>query len=201
LKEIIITSLLTALLTATASILLIKFQTSTEQDYWEKRFSLERAEEILKNRIKYFEIINEGVLKSEVLVKNIKLTSSSFLAKLELCKNNTACTIEEAKSLNKQMVDYQLHLNVLASALQMVPVYYSSTVSNLVPQLSEALERNLNMNSSFMDRYSENEEKAISEYFEEDTDTIDELKKTRGEIIKAMMDDIAEYHDTLYNHF
>ncbi|MFT5716343.1 MAG: hypothetical protein ACI9T7_000518 [Oleiphilaceae bacterium] len=200
-KEIIITSLLTALLTATASILLIKFQTSTEQDYWEKRFSLERAEEILKNRIKYFEIINEGVLKSEVLVKNIKLTSSSFLAKLELCKNNTACTIEEAKSLNKQMVDYQLHLNVLASALQMVPVYYSSTVSNLVPQLSEALERNLNMNSSFMDRYSENEEKAISEYFEEDTDTIDELKKTRGEIIKAMMDDIAEYHDTLYNHF
>ena len=198
-KDILITAVLTSALTLGSSYFIMKSQLSEEQKYWSERFRTERAQDILNKKVSLLEELNAGILESEVLAKEIKLSFSSFNALIELCRVDPKCDINSVE-LNKKVVTYHKHINRLAAKFQMVPVYFPNDIGLMVEPLSRALESNYEANAKTLIEFSVTDPKQTKDYFERDFSTVGELTEIRLKLIKKMMDDINTYAGNIYTH-
>ncbi|HIJ80007.1 MAG: hypothetical protein OEY01_16055 [Desulfobulbaceae bacterium] len=195
--EIILTALLTSTLTLGCSYFIMKSQLSDEQKYWSERFRTERAQDILNKKVTLLEELNAGILESEILAKEIKLSFSSFNALLETCRVDPECDLNSVQ-LDKKVVDYHKHINRLAAKFQMVPLYFSNDIALMVEPLSRAIESNYEANTKTLIEFSITDPKQTKDYFERDFNTVGELTKIRLILIKKMLDDINTYAGSIY---
>nr|WP_320015681.1 hypothetical protein [uncultured Desulfobacter sp.] len=198
-KDILITAVLTSVLTLGCSYFIMKSQLSEEQKYWSERFRTERAQDILNKKVTLLEELNSGILESEVLAKEIKLSFSSFNALMELCRVDPKCDINNVE-FNKKVVNYHKYINRLAAKFQMVPVYFPNDIALIVEPLSRAIELNYEANAKTLIDFSITDPKKTKDYFERDFNTVGELTKIRLKLIKKMLDDINTYAGTIYTH-
>ena len=196
-KEIIITAVLTSALTLGCSYFIMKSQLTEEQKYWLERFRTERAQIILNKKVQLLEQLNEGILESEVLAKELKLSFSSFHARMELSRVDPDCNLDDIH-LEKKIVDYHKHISRLAAKFQMVPVYFPNNVANLVEPLNRAIELNYKDNEKTLIQFSTSDPKQTEDYFKRNFDTVRELTEARKILIKKMLEDINTFASEIY---
>lgn len=190
-KEIFYTAIFTSILTLGSSYFIMKSQLSEEQKYWSQRLQTERSLNILDKKVAIFEEVNAGILESEVLAKEIKIGLSTFYAQMALCKLASDCKTD-INELNKNIVKYHKHINFLSAKIQMIPLYFSSSVSKFVNPLIKALELNYPIIELSLQDMKESKE-----YFDQNFNTINELIEARLKLISEMLNDMSLHHKNI----
>lgn len=174
--KILVTAILTAILTSLSQYFLQENNLSGEQEYWLKRYELEKLDKINSQRLKLVESINSDILQLEIKAKEIKIN---------VAVANYDTSSKKLNELSNLMVQYHKDIYLFAAKTQMASLYFGKEVNSLIPILNKSLElnfkNNLPINKSGI-RLSE---------FELDFKTIDTLTKSRIAILKAMVYEIS----------
>ena len=176
LAAIIITSLLTAILTFAVTSITTNNRLKKEQEYWTKRYVIERVEKITDNRYQLLEKINSEILNLEVKAKEIKLLAAKI--------KGESCLKEKLKQfviINPKMMDYNVLTNKSGSTIQMVSLLFGESLKDEIEELTNSMNKNYEV--SF-----DSDPKIIDplEYFKDNFDTIQELTDSRLILIKKM---------------
>ena len=199
LLQIFLTALITSIFTLASSYFLMFSQLEKEQEYWMNRMRTERYQELMDRQINLLEEINSGLLQSEILVKDYKLESASFMSNLEFIKQNPGVKLDsDVEALAKKAFEYHLHLYKLASKLQMAELYFSNKVDSLIAPLGKALEENYNNELALKDSLAFSWEDPIKYFFNRDFETVQQLADVRIKLITAMREDIAKIANSIY---
>ena len=188
LPAIIITSLLTGLLTYVVTIKTTNQRLEKEQDYWTKRYVIERVEKITDKRYEFLERINSEILNLEVKAKEIKL----YAARIK----GESCLKEQLKLfdiVNPKMMEYNVLINESGSTLQMVSLLFGEQLKPEIDNISAAMNKNYKISFESNPQITD-----PLDYFKENFDTIDELQKTRPEFIKRMYEIINSDQEKVF---
>ncbi|WP_347216389.1 hypothetical protein [Chryseobacterium sp.] len=173
LKTIIITSIATAILTASTQYLLQKNQLSNEQDYWIIRYNIENIQSTNNVRLKLMEDISDGILQLEVQAKEIKIQNASVKY-----SNNS----DDIKKLTNLMIQYHKDLYKVSSKMEIASIYFDKNVDNKLLKLGDALTENYQNNLVKIPVNLPN----IPE-LNLDFETIEKLPKAKKEVFEEML--------------
>lgn len=182
-KTILSTAIITSFLTVFTQYFLQKSQLSEEQNYWKKRYNIERVQGINDQRLKLIEEISEGILQLEYQAKQIKIQSAvvKYL--------NDEKQIDEFKELT---LKYHKDLYLLASKMEIASIYFDEKVDKNLMKLSEALIQN------YQNNYTKNTDSKIQiPEFNQDFETIDKLKEIKKQTFEMMLNNMNEDFNNL----
>jgi hypothetical protein len=198
LLKIILTAVITTILTLCSSYFLLTRQFEKEQQYWVKRTKTERLQNLLDRQTQLFEEINSGILRSEVMAKDLKLYAVEFTVRLKGEQQlQEMVNLASSKEIEEKQVAYQNQLNELASKIQMAELYFGVGVDTLIRDLGNSFGKNFRHNLIFQDSFSSMSLSSALEFFKKDFETIDLLQQNRLKFLKAMRADMLVNSDQL----
>jgi predicted SprT family Zn-dependent metalloprotease len=203
-KEIYI-GILTVILTAILSGVVVKSQLSKEHDYWAEQRGLIRREAYLDKRLELMEEINRLILKLEISAKEIKINHGLIISKLAQLKQKkeTDISSKEWQNVMSQIVKYRYDIADYSSKTQMAVMYFGSEVTDILGKVATALENNYSRKYNYLDKLSkflkDDKKQDVIEFSMElvnsgTINTTEELKKARMKLLKAMITDIQKSH-------
>ncbi|MGR2823801.1 hypothetical protein ABMX69_21815 [Vibrio vulnificus] len=207
-KEIIFTAILSALLTVAGSYYLMSSQLTAEQDYWLNRQTQELAEKKLNKQVELLESFNDIYLNLQLQSLKAMTGTAKFKADLHLCYQEMERKSSEYKcdtkveELLKEKQLYQQQIYKLSVLMQMFPLYFSGEVTNKVPVIQAALEKN-NERLFELSTYEVKGKYLDTEatvYFEREMEISPDFEKARTEVIDAMLREIQNAEKSLYRN-
>lgn len=198
--KVVITAVVTSALTLLSSWFLLFKQQNNEQEYWVKRSRIERLQKLADCQIKLFEDINNDILTSELMSKDLKLSTIEFTAKLYGSKSiRESKELISGNQLKEKAVAYNKQINKLGSNLQMCAIYFGSVVDKPIKEVSDALGKNYRNNSILSEPIEKQNFSSVLEYFKKDLGTIPVLEKNRLALLDSMQRQIKIVIQTINN--
>ena len=193
----------TLVLTPIFSGLVVQYQITQGQAFWENRQAFLRSEAYLDRKLKLVEDITQRLLQIEVSAKEIQLDQAYTTSQIAMKLQNDEAPSDDFGKLQEKMVTYHRDIADLVTLFQMTTLYFGPDVVAQIEELRDALQENYNSAPNFYEELTQffstgqGEDPSIfaARLFSQTTgEPIPELTTARLKITRLMFEDISRSH-------